>query len=630
MPHSFVVAQFNPEESAYWLPPSGRVTAKKLVTQPFWALRFDLYPDFEHENDPHFLCAVSSRPSPQRVPNASFTLGPKRSLDPPSIWIGDFDLAVFPPVITHLQTIFDDLYLHATPAISIFGAQGQPISMPMHQVEGEGLEHYRTVARRHHETMPDIWEAQHKASLLTQHPHLFSNSKEDSFSPRSSSSFADESDQWSTFTEPVDPLYMFGQLNNPRSYCFDFMEGQILPVAGTPALIYDEIFKYLQICKDYRKPSVDAVIAWVRAARDAHHRHALVKPLCAYDTLQGPPKLLKNDPIYRIAATDLSHVKLVHHEGDPDLTTDGAVISEDDSQFSKVDPEQWHDFYVLPWSFHSMDHLYPKVPLGRPRVVALDIFGTILDRDAAIRDALGPWLTLARPHHSLEEIIKLYTELEALESRRQSDHSTYIPKIDYMRQIMIPRKQNPPPTSLATIVYQALTVLAERLHVSIASSPGLLEDALTCILRPEPYADVVSAIDTLLQQGVMVICIAPYSAVTLDFLRPLLPMRMTFCPIPVSIHTHVPESYFASLMNFSLSFAPDLKPNELLVASSSVGRVIAPASLTGHPTVHVKRSGCLEANVEFVIGTEPFNPKASLVVDSLGYLCDALCFGLRG
>ncbi|KAI0676278.1 hypothetical protein C8Q78DRAFT_1073104 [Trametes maxima] len=637
MPHSFVVAQFNPGQSAYWLPPSGRRAATKLVTEPFWALRFDLYEQFEHENDPHFLCAVSSNPSPQQVPNASFTIGPKRCIYPPGVWFGNYDLGVVPPIISYPGVLLDNLYLHATPAISIFGAQQDPIRVTSLQLEPESLKYFRPIAKAHHVEMPAVWRTQRKVHWSsTQHAAILSSkSREDTPISGNNDTTEDNMDQWSTFTEPADPLYMFGQLNNPRAYCFDFdfSSADSLPFPDYANTIYDEIFKYIQICKDYRKPSVEAVIAWVRATRDADHCGKLLRPSRSCAPLTNPKELLKNDPLYHNAADDLSHASLVSrdgHTGNTGMLSEGDIMTEGNSQYSKVDSEEWQEFYYLPWLFHSMNHLYPEVPLGRPRVIAFDMFGTILDRDRAIRDALEPWSAIIRHPQSTEDVIKLYTELEALESRRQSDRCTPLPKVDLVQNTLALRQPDPVPTSLATIVHAALGVLAKRLGVPAESEPGLTETALTCILRPKPYADVVTTIDTLARRHILVVCIAPYSATTLDFLRPSLPPRIeervVFCPIAISCHTHVPQSFFPALLEFGMRFAPGLQPKELLIASPSVGRVLASASLMGHSTAHVKRPHGLEANVKFMIGTHRYNPKPSITVDGLGELCRNLPF----
>ncbi|KAI0641536.1 hypothetical protein C8Q79DRAFT_317000 [Trametes meyenii] len=391
MPHSFVVAQFNPGQSPYWPSPSGRLVAGILATKPFWALRFDLYTRFECENDPHFLCAVSSRPSPQQVSNASLAIGPKRAYNPSAVWIGDYELVMSPLMITRLQTFFNDLCLHTAPAISMCGAQHQPIPYTMHQLDSKSLERLQPVARAHHEEMPNVWVAQRTGRLRTKPPiYTWSNGEADLCSSHTNGSSENDMDQSSTFTEPVDPLYMFGQLNNPRAYRFNFTEGDTFPFSDFPTPINDEIFKYIQICKDYRKLTIEVVIEWVRVTREAHHLGQLVKLSRPCIPLSNPPDLLKNDRIYRIAADDLSHVNLVRRNDTSGSTSEELVIQENDSRYSKVDSEEWPEYYMPPWSFLSMDELYPEVPLGCPRVVAFDTFGIILNRDMTIRDALTP------------------------------------------------------------------------------------------------------------------------------------------------------------------------------------------------------------------------------------------------
>lgn len=80
---------------------------------------------------------------------------------------------------------------------------------------------------------------------------------------------------------------MFGELHNPHAYCFDLSYGD--PDHPLPFCDYPTVFivswlytpsKYIcsivlkvhvtsknRVCKDYRWPSVESTIAWVRGSR---------------------------------------------------------------------------------------------------------------------------------------------------------------------------------------------------------------------------------------------------------------------------------------------------------------------------------------------------------------------------
>lgn len=236
------------------------------------------------------------------------------------------------------------------------------------------------------------------------------------------------------------------------------------------------------------------------------------------------------------------------------------------------------------------------------------------DRERAIRDALEPWLPLARLRHSgVSEAVKLYIEHEALAARSLRDRAT----------------------SLPLIVHTALNTLASKLGVAATLLSAFRADATACILHPRPYDDAVQAIERLSRQGRSLVVLSPFPPNTLDTVRPALPYNVRFFPVAIPLHAPVPATAFTQLRRWcqhvirplpahcSRSDPRSFAASDILVVSGGMGRVLAPAAADGYPTVLVRRPGGVECNVNFVVGIGSETPHPSAVVGGLAELCAA-------
>ncbi|KAI0326091.1 hypothetical protein GY45DRAFT_153785 [Cubamyces sp. BRFM 1775] len=228
----------------------------------------------------------------------------------------------------------------------------------------------------------------------------------------------------------------------------------------------------------------------------------------------------------------------------------------------------------------------------------------IQDREAAIRCALAKWLSFTHNGQNVEGILSRYIEIEGLVARRNLAAAS----------------------SIAAIVHGALQTLADKLAMPPQVQSQLITDAMTVILKPAPYRDAERVIAALLGQGRSIIVIPPYSEVTMQhLLPPRLRSRIWSANEPLSAHFAAPDSFFRALLAQCRGTCPDIRPADILLVSASVSRVTAPASLAGHPTVLLERSGTIASRVQFLVARVPYgNPVPSLVVGDLDVLCERL------
>ncbi|KAG1826370.1 hypothetical protein EV424DRAFT_671476 [Suillus variegatus] len=120
--------------------------------------------------------------------------------------------------------------------------------------------------------------------------------------------------------------------------------------------------------------------------------------------------------------------------------------------------------------------LVPKSmsPMSAPstRVIAFDLFGTILDCDGAINDAMRLLLPTHPDRHRLSE---MYLECELMRHRDNSD------------------------APYTSIMQQALEDVCVFLEVLL--SEVVLYKAVQAVLQPSLYANAEAAVGTLLDQG---------------------------------------------------------------------------------------------------------------------------------
>ncbi|KAI0367350.1 hypothetical protein BV20DRAFT_1123502 [Pilatotrama ljubarskyi] len=270
-------------------------------------------------------------------------------------------------------------------------------------------------------------------------------------------------------------------------------------------------------------------------------------------------------------------------------------------------------YLYLRTAFEYRCENYRSVPLGRPRVVVLEIFGVILDREFAVKRALSTWLPFVGPGIPLDKIVSRYVECEAFVARERAKSAM----------------------SLTMIVHDALVTLAKKLDVAHDACAKLVTSTLPIILEPQPYPDVCDAVDALRGKGLTLIFLPPHSHETLTYLPRVLPPTLlehsVVSPTAPSIHFASNAALWKSLHELSASRLPGLREDEILVASTGIGRILAPAQERGLVTALVKRPGNREASVNFHVS--PYaeaNPKPSVVVDSLSALSQVLKIQCRG
>ena len=193
-------------------------------------------------------------------------------------------------------------------------------------------------------------------------------------------------------------------------------------------------------------------------------------------------------------------------------------------------------------------------------------------------------------------------------------------------EALVARKNIAAASSLATIVHGALQTLADKLAIPPQVQSRLITDAMAAILKPAPYHDAERAIATLSEQGRFVLVIPPYSEVTMQHsLPPDLRSRVRTVNEPLSAYFAAPDSFFKALLAQCRVIRSDIQPADILLVSTNVARVTAPASLAGHPTVLLKRTGTIASQVQFLVARVPYgNPVPSIGVGDLDELCDRL------
>ncbi|KAI0659757.1 hypothetical protein C8Q70DRAFT_980988 [Cubamyces menziesii] len=586
MPHTLTAARFDPVTSSYWLSHSGRRAVMRIVRSPFWAFRFNLADSREDENNPMYLCIVSPEPSPLPLPNASLTLGPKHSVYTSASRAGDEELTCDISFPCSDWMVDNPLYLHTTPIIEIHMRNLLPVQEVFAQLKKDSLHRFKEAVRENKNALRGHWEASQRARWAEQiadwDKHQISEL---------------------TFSDlGGDPTYMFGYLNNPQAYFFEFFYQGTMPGFDERPTIYEELFLYAQICKDYRWRGVETVILWIRAARKSdravQNANSSVEALVPCTTVQQEP--FEVDPSFREIAEELSVFGLRSmslHEEMGAMAEQESTTHSGDSQYTLVYPLDF-DFPELPWEF-------PEIPLGTPRIVVFDLFGVILDREKAIRCALSSWLPLTHCFQTMEDILPVYIEIEALAARKSQFAAT----------------------SVAAIVESALHTLARKSKIPLQAHPTLVATALAEIIKPVPFTDVEHAIASLKAHGCPIIVIPSHSDVTMRQVFPsMLRSQVRVTNEPLSMHFAAPDSFFKSLLAQCKAIVPGIRPKDVLLVTSSVARIVAPGSRAEHPTALVKRHGTIASNVKFVVGNRPpTNPVPSIVVEDLLELCTRVC-----
>lgn len=182
--------------------------------------------------------------------------------------------------------------------------------------------------------------------------------------------------------------------------------------------------------------------------------------------------------------------------------------------------------------------------------------------------------------------------------------------------------------SLASIVHSTLTQLAVSLSMPKASRSARIAEAACVILRPPLFAGAAEAFAYLAQHRYRVLCISPYSESTMQHVRCAFPPQLTdvlhICPVAASLHFASHNVFRPLLLKCNDLVPGGVEPHEILVVSTGVGRMLAPALAQGCATALVQRPGRLEAHVNYKVGKGRTNPMPSITVDGLAGLCEAL------
>ncbi|KAI0631298.1 hypothetical protein C8Q77DRAFT_1178633 [Trametes polyzona] len=641
--HSLVIAKFHPAATAsLWLSPTATLAATYIRTHPFWAIRFSYNNDTDAggvTHQPDRLCVVSSEPSAIPLPNASFTLGPKLALDTGDLYTGTTcedtsQLKAKAPIHCTSTALSQPLYLHTVPTIRVLGGTQLPISSVLYALESDSYSRFKEAADENSQRLYSVWVNNKKArlgELLPHHAHTGTGSN--------------ATTGWSLLSGPLDPTEIFGEMNNPRAYSFEFIYDRDAVPCDSRASIYDELMLYAQLCKDYRWPMAEKAISWLEALRAWHHgivEHPYSVPAPAPEPQPHGPDpsgartpthahvqaLLRRDTEFRnrfIAATELGKTPY-NEEEDSDY--------ESDSDHTSADSDvRYLEFVTLPFACPVVSRCFTTVPLpNRPTIVVLDMFGVILDREGAIRRAIKPWLVFTSPSLDSDDAADHYLEFEALAIREQVASGRA--------------------TSLAAAAHTALIALADMLLIPIPMHARFVKDALYAILHPPIFDDVEAACLTLREHECVIVALVPFSPSTLAVLRRALPKRLLdhihFYPVDIPVHTPVPTTFFTPLLEWCNGLpglrvpaassdsgsasppAPRVAAADVLVVSASVGRVIGPATGTfvqPHPTAHLERPHSIEGMVEFYVGEGRNSPNATVTVGGLDELVRVLFDG---
>ncbi|KAI0719781.1 hypothetical protein C8T65DRAFT_725205, partial [Cerioporus squamosus] len=247
---------------------------------------------------------------------------------------------------------------------------------------------------------------------------------------------------------------MFGEPSDPQKYIFDFdfkvpSNGK-LPSFEGPSNVYDEIMLYNQLREDYNWLRVDSTIAWVKEMRYTSGRGWVLNPSGAFArVLPDEPSLdgaLRQRAI-ALAAIDNPRVRIAAVLEDKYRKRKESAVN--DAGHDWTHSTDSSDVEFLPGRFPHIPYRYPVVRFGPIKVVAFDIFGTIMDREKAIEAALCSWFANSPMKSSLTMglVVDRFVTLEAFAERKAQNIGS--------------------PTSFATLARSALIDLAQDLHLDI-------------------------------------------------------------------------------------------------------------------------------------------------------------------
>ncbi|RPD61797.1 hypothetical protein L226DRAFT_612220 [Lentinus tigrinus ALCF2SS1-7] len=624
MPHTFLPVKFNPAKSAYWLPSPGQRAAARMPTRWFWALWISLLdPDNYDDNTasgdpcPMYLFVVASTPSPYpNVPKSSFTLGPRVAEDTGTLVGNGAELlthASHGPFASIEREIHKPLYLHTVPAIRFHMFARPPLDFCYFALKEESLRKFTSGAR---ESL--LLAEQYRAHALETYGYdAIKNG-------------------WTAPTTDAGRMRFGDGLNDPHAYAFDLDEFPIpVPCLEQRPMVYGELMKYRQLCVDYRWKGVTPTIDWVLTIRQTIRERRAISSTSRETTLPHEPCL---DPALRAHAISLYQARRIVQvetvKDEPGSNQETELGSDPHSPSRSPPPSHsplpphspssphsassstwtFASFFRetenenLPWTWPDLPVYYPIIPFATPKLIAFDLIGTLLDRQGAIVQALSVLQSHLDDTNAMgiDALLERFITLEALAARSSRVTNS--------------------PTSLPTLARTALFNLSQELDLDLHEDDPQFTLALKYILDPHPYVDVEHALSTLVQRGYTLICLPTHSETTTQRLLSRLPdVFSAVWSQSVSLHvTTDAVDFFDGFDTFCREFigASALR-NEVLVVSSSIGRVLHAATFWGLGTALIRRPGNLEGNVDFSVGDPEFkgNPIPSLVVRGLDELC---------
>ncbi|KAG1839141.1 hypothetical protein DFJ58DRAFT_859919 [Suillus subalutaceus] len=504
MPHSLVVAKLMPQRSANWTSYYGRQQAISLATRPFLALRIS-QTDIGlhgHSQEGDFLLAISPQKPSGVNEGCYFALG--SSLDE-----GRKMLHVEPPLHPEGGT----LYVHTFPRFL------------------EYVESARSRAR----TVPRLPHQLGKFSYLT-----FCHSVLHDYDRILQEKYTnDERSSGGSGPETEGMLKTYG-------YVFEYLEPQSFDLSSVqPPSIYQDLLLYNQLASDYSWDGVTVAVNWALKLRNFERTHEARRSSLLLPDSSFGGNVPTFDGNIKEPALALWSIK-TPFDGDPPIIiqTEG--------------PLDWDDEpYVAP---DVVPRYMPPVPTSSTRVIVLDLFGTILDRDGAITDAMR---LLSPLHSDRRRLSELYLECELM---RHKDHAD-TPYIDIVRHAL---------EDVCIFLELPLNEVAFR-------------EAVETILQPGLYADAEAAVGTLLDQGYALLGLPIPDAKS--FSLPQLPSGLNVDdePAPLSELFSQNHSMFSGLLERCCVAWGIAEKNQVLVVTSNPYRVMEPARMAGFPTVLVQR-----------------------------------------
>ncbi|KAG1754711.1 uncharacterized protein EDB91DRAFT_1076828 [Suillus paluster] len=318
--------------------------------------------------------------------------------------------------------------------------------------------------------------------------------------------------------------------NERNGYFFEYLRPRSFDLsAAKPPPIYQDLLLYKQLTADYSWMGVTATVTWALN---------LLLPDPSFD---GNLRTFNEN--LKVYALKLWSTKIP-------FDGDSPVVDQ-----TEEEPDWGDKFYV---EHDLLPHYTPPVPALSFRVIAFDLFGTIIDGDGVVNDVMF----LLLPTHPGRPRL---SELENAEA---------------------------PYTDMVQHVLEDV-----RTFVGAPLSRAVLREAVRTILHPGLYADAEAAVKTLLDQGYILVCLPVPDAKSSSL--PQLPFDLTANdqPAPLSDLFGQISSMFSDIWGRCHLACSNVKSTQILVVTSSHYRVMEPANMADFPTVLVQRPGGLGSGV---------------------------------